>query len=230
MELLEKYNLAAAGQLRIEVYNGVVVVAGEVASAYDKQLISHFCRQVPGVVKYVDGILVREPAEPKSSTKRRPVKKPARDRGEWRPAFQSWQLGAALGLVVMACGALSLGRGTSGPARLAVHPIVGELRFEGQPAAGAAIILHPQDPSNPVRPRASVNADGTFAVTTYEHGDGAPAGLYKATAEWRRPTAGGGDEPGPNVLPPAYAGPKSTPLEITVVEGENEFPPIVFQK
>jgi hypothetical protein len=104
------------------------------------------------------------------------------------------------------------------------------LRFEGQPASGATIFLHPQDPSIPVRPRATVKADGTFEVTTYLPGDGAPAGRYKATIEWRRPVDGqtGDENVPPNALPAPYASPQSTPVEITVTEGENTFPPIKF--
>ncbi len=114
-----------------------------------------------------------------------------------------------------------------------VYPLTGELQFEGQPAAGASIVLYPLDDSISARPRASVDDDGTFAVTTYEPGDGAPAGDYKVTVVWHRPVPGrqaeGDDPPPPNVIPAEYADPGKTPLTITVEEGENEFPPIKFQ-
>src|SRR5262249_19571685 len=58
MQRLEKYNLSAVSQLRIEVHGGVVVVAGEVPSTYERQLIGHFCQAIPGVVKFVDGTVV----------------------------------------------------------------------------------------------------------------------------------------------------------------------------
>lgn len=230
MEHLEKHKIAAVSQLRIEVHEGVVVVAGEVPSAYEKQLVGHFCRQLPGVVKYVDGMVVWKADKPVGRPSR--AARRVRQRREWKLPFRVQHVGAVLGLVVLVWGAISAGRGHGGPERLDVYPVSGELRFEGQPASGATIFLHPQDPLIPVRPRATVHADGTFEVTTYQPGDGAPAGRYKATIEWRRPVAvpAGGDDVPPNALPAAYASPQSTPVEVTVEEGENSFPPIAFAK
>ena len=140
----------------------------------------------------------------------------------------------ALGLAALVLGGILSGCGGSPERPEAVYPLTGELHFEGQPAAGASIVLYPQDESISARPKASVGDDGTFAVTTYELGDGAPPGEYKVTIEWRRPVAGqevGGDEmPPPNVLPPAYASPKTTPVTVTVAEGENEFPALKFER
>lgn len=231
MEQLEKHKIATVSQLRIEVHNGVVIVAGEVPTPYEKQLIGHFCRQIPGVERFVDTTVVRS-ATPQTEKRPAAPRQRKRQQVEWQLPFRAWHAGAALGLVVLVWGAISLGRGR-GPERMAVHPLTGTLVFEGQPAAGAAIVLYPQDPSISVRPRASVNDDGTFAVTSYEPEDGAPAGNYKVTVEWRRPVAGqvsGGDDlPPPNVLPSAYAVPQTTPLKVSVKEGENEFPAITFQ-
>jgi hypothetical protein len=231
MEQLEKHKTPAVSQLRIEVHNGVVIVAGEVPTPYEKQLIGHFCRKTPGVERFVDTTVVRNAS---LQTEKRPAspRPPKRQHIEWQLPFRAWHVGAALGLMVLVWGAISLGRGR-GPERMAVHPLTGTLVFEGQPAAGAAIVLYPQDPSISVRPRASVKDDGSFAVTSYEPDDGAPAGDYRVTVEWRRPVAGqesGGDDlPPPNVLPSVYAIPQTTPLKVSVKEGENEFPAITFQ-
>ncbi len=141
--------------------------------------------------------------------------------------------GAAFGMAVLVLGAFLSGCGGQPERPEVVYPLTGELQFEGKPAAGASIVLHAQDEAIAARPIATVNEDGTFAVTTYEPGDGAPPGEYKVTVEWHRPVAGQnveGDElPPPNVIPPAYARPQTTPLTITVEEGENTFPPITFQ-
>jgi hypothetical protein len=230
LEHLEQYKLLATCQLRIEVHNRVVVAVGDVPGPYEKQLVAHFCRQVPGVEKFVDGMHVREMKAQKSAKRRARARRPS---VEWRLPFRAWHGGAALGLVVVVWGAMSLGRGSSGPERLPVYPVAGTVTFAGKPAAGAAVFLHSVDGSIPVRPRpAVVSADGTFAVGTYEFDDGVPAGDYKLTVEWRRPIGGGGardDEVPPNVLPPAYASPATTPVQVTVEEGENEIPPITFQ-
>ncbi len=233
LDQLEQYNLLATCQLRIEVHNGVVVALGEVPGAYEKQLVAHFCRKVEGVVKYVDSLTVRPQQKAREKATPARGRRPVRQAIEWRLPFRAWHAAAALGLVVLAWGAISLGRGHGGPERLPVFPLTGTLVIEGQPAAGAAIVLYPEDESISARPRASVGDDGTFAVTTYEPGDGAPPGEYKVTVEWRRPPdghAGGGDDlPPPNVLPAAYSNPRTTPLVVAVEETENDFPPITFR-
>jgi hypothetical protein len=235
IEFLKEQNLFAVSQLRIDVHSGVAVATGEVSSVYEKQLLSHFCRQVPGVAKFIDGTVVRDvrpaPAEPEPGPA--PVRRTARRPIPWPFPFRAWHAGAAVGLLVLVWSALSLGRGHGRPERLLVYPVTGKVLVNGRPAAGAAIVLHPQDPSLSARPRAVVQSDGSLAVTTYEPGDGAPAGEYKATVEWRRPAAGqevGGDgPPPPNVLPPDYASSATTPLTVTVEEGENEIPPLRFE-
>jgi len=139
----------------------------------------------------------------------------------------------SFGIAVLILGAVLSGCGGRPERPETVYPLTGELHFEGKPAAGASIILHTQDDSISARPMATVGDDGTFAVTTYEPGDGAPPGEYKVTVEWHRPVDGqistGDDLPPPNVLPPAYASPKTTPITVTVEEGENTFPTITFQ-
>jgi hypothetical protein len=234
LDLLEQNGLAGNSQLRIEVHNGVVVVAGEVPTPYEKQLVAHLCRQVSGVEKFVDSMVVREVRSASEVRNARPSRRAVRQPIEWRLPFRAWHVGAVAGLVLAAWAIFSLGFGQGGPKRLAVYPLTGTLVFEGKPAAGAAIVLHPQDPSLSARPRAIVDPDGSFAVTTYAPSDGAPAGKYKVTIEWRRPIAGqesgeGNDAPPANVLPVKYASPKTTPVRIKVVEGDNEFPAITFR-
>src|SRR5262245_3949907 len=162
----------------------------------------------------------------------RPSRRVARQPVEWRLPFRAWHLGAVAGLALVVWGVYSLGFGRGGPERLVGYPVTGSLIFEGQPAAGATIVLYPQDPSLSARPRATVESDGSIIVTTYEFGDGAPAGEYKATVEWRRAVEGqesGEDSPPPpNVFPAAYASPGTTPVRLIVEEGENEFPVIRF--
>jgi hypothetical protein len=232
IEFLEKQNLFAVSQLRIEVHNGVVVVTGDVSSVYEKQLLAHFCRQVPGVAKFVDSTRVHEaqPAPVANGPVR--IRRAARQPFEWRLPFRFSHMGIAAGVLVLVWGAVSLGFGRGRPERLAVYPVTGSLLVGGQPAAGATIVLHPQDPSLSARPRATVEPDGSIIVTTYEPGDGAPAGEYKATVEWRRPVEGQvtGDDslPPPNVLPAAYASPRTTPVTLIIEEGENEFPILNF--
>ena len=69
-----------------------------------------------------------------------------------------------------------------------VYPVSGKVVYGGKAAAGVQVFLAPtadlmpQDaPSNP---HGSTGADGTFTITTYEPGDGAPSGPYQILLIW----------------------------------------------
>ncbi len=77
-----------------------------------------------------------------------------------------------------------------GESRKSVFPVEGQvLDSEGKPAAGAKVIFHPLDDKDPkaVCPVGTVNDAGKFLLTTYVKSDGAPAGNYAVTIEWRPP-------------------------------------------
>src|SRR2546423_1070374 len=82
----------------------------------------------------------------------------------------------------------SAGCGDAG--RLPVHPAAGQVLLAGKPVPQALVVLHPEGDASPdaVRPQATADADGAFRLSTYETGDGAPAGTYRVTvARWRSP-------------------------------------------
>src|SRR4051812_19536052 len=85
--------------------------------------------------------------------------------------------------------------GCSDAGRLPVHPAAGQVLLAGKPVAQALVVLHPEDNAapDPVRPQATAEPDGTFRLSTYETGDGAPAGTYRVTVtRWRSPAKGRG--------------------------------------
>ena len=121
----------------------------------------------------------------------------------------------------------------------------GQVFLEGQPLAGALVVLHRQgEPAattgtvNGVKAaepapsaRALSEADGRFTLTTYEAGDGVPEGEYVVTVVQRPAQKNGeGFEPGPNVLPPRYASPKTTDLRVRIAAGENELTPLALKR
>ena len=71
------------------------------------------------------------------------------------------------------------------------------------------------------RPVAYAEGDGSFVPTTYDSADGAPAGRYAVTVEWRRPPSNEDALPSANLLPARYAKAATTPLKIQIREGEN---------
>jgi 3',5'-cyclic AMP phosphodiesterase CpdA len=110
--------------------------------------------------------------------------------------------------------------------RRPVHPVRGRVFFEGCPVPGAEVVFHLVSADGKGFARggdAEVEADGTFVLSTYAADDGAPAGEYAVTVEWREPPADADGRPGRNRLPGRYAKPETTPLKVVVKPGPNEF-------
>jgi hypothetical protein len=106
--------------------------------------------------------------------------------------------------------------------------VSGSITWKGQPLPGAFVALHPTTPQPAVpAPRASVGRDGVLKVSTYDGGDGAPEGEYVVTVQWYKPIRRGAEVvPGPNVVPPKYASPRTSNIVIRVAAQENVLPPI----
>src|SRR5262249_62154730 len=137
-----------------------------------------------------------------------------------RPLTRSSLLRRAGLLAVVGLGLLGASCGKSD--QLKVQPVHGQVLFQGQPAAQALVIFHPvgDGPVQEVRPVGRVAPDGTFTLTTYREGDGAPAGAYVVTVDWRKPNPGTeGSEPGPSLVPARYTRPGASTLKATITEG-----------
>jgi len=141
----------------------------------------------------------------------------------WFPGF------VALALTVALCVAVAPSLLPSRPPCV-VHPVVGRVVAGKVVPAGALLVFHPIDRELPdqVLPRATVGADGTFAVSTFSPTDGAPAAEYVVTIQWFR--VGQDGVPGPNVLPRRYAAPDSSPLRVAVHAGHNELESLVIAR
>lgn len=103
-----------------------------------------------------------------------------------------------------------------------VHSVKGKLLVAGKPAAGALVLFVPkteQPGSQDPRPRAIVQADGSFTLSTYGDNDGAPAGNYTVAVNWEDPESKSDRFNG-------RYGPSSSRLSATVKEGANDLPPI----
>jgi hypothetical protein len=132
------------------------------------------------------------------------------------------------GHAATACLVAILGCGEAKPDRVAVHPAAGTITFKGQPAHGASLTLYPKTVAENVpAPRASVEKDGSFKLSTFNGGDGAPEGEYVVTVRWYKLVKQGSDLiAGPNVIPRKYTNPQSSELTIRIAAGENALPPI----
>lgn len=83
-------------------------------------------------------------------------------------------------------------------------------------------------------PAGSTDESGTFQLTTYEAGDGAPAGEYGVSLLWEATSwpgmnAEGGMDPVITVRPDRllnrFSSPEKSGLKATVIEGENSLEP-----
>jgi len=139
---------------------------------------------------------------------------------------------------LVAAGSLVLA--SCGEHREAVYPVQGKVLFHNQPAQHATVIFHPQGGSEEVqkmRPHGTVDAEGNFALTTFDPDDGAPAGDYRVTVVWpgeSREDAMDAEDPehvpsGPDRLQKRYKDPQTSGLSATVSEGTNQLEPFQLQ-
>jgi hypothetical protein len=126
---------------------------------------------------------------------------------------------AGLGLLTCSCG--RKGRKAVYPTRTRV------VNADGKPVAGATVVFHPLDAPDDARhkPAGTSDADGNVALTTYVANDGAPAGEYAVTVEWRPAPKGPADDP-PDRLNGKFRDPKTSPFKASVKKEPNELPPI----
>jgi hypothetical protein len=116
--------------------------------------------------------------------------------------------------------------------KLPVFPVHGTVTINGKPAPEASLTFLPIDPFPKDAainvPRAITGEDGSFVVSTYGSGDGAPAGRYRVIASWKGSQAGVHGEQRedlPELLPKNYQNPRGSRLRAEVkAEGENELP------
>jgi hypothetical protein len=118
--------------------------------------------------------------------------------------------------------AAGCGRGDS---PVAVHPVSGQVRYAGEPAAGVQVFFYPTSaptvPDIPMNPRAVTGPDGRFTLTTYADGDGAAAGGYQVILLW--PPAKGGESDTDRLL--GWYDVAHSKLTAQVQAGENKLPP-----
>ncbi|MBX9626496.1 MAG: hypothetical protein K2X82_22035 [Gemmataceae bacterium] len=79
--------------------------------------------------------------------------------------------------------ALTVGPAGCGADKPKLVPVSGTASVEGRALVGGSLTFHPPAgvTFNGDRPSCQLQADGSFVVKTYPHGDGAPPGAYKVT-------------------------------------------------
>lgn len=140
----------------------------------------------------------------------------------WRRAARCWRLASVVTLL-----ALAVGCGPPDEVRPPLEPAQGSLLINDQPAEGALLVFHRVGEATfdarGTRPTATVDAEGNFALTTYQEGDGAPAGEYQVTILWF-------DNPESNSpwdkLGGRFTDPARSDIRVTVGPEQNTLEPI----
>ncbi len=203
---LRRHHVPSLRNVTVQASQGQVVLRGEVTSFYAKQLSQHSARRLAGDNHVIDEVSVVTPA-----TLRDPVR-----------LRQTAAAGVALLMLVLVSGCSQQSAAPPVP----VHPVTGQVTFNGKPAVGAAVVFHAKaaDGQFPA-PRAYTDSQGNYALSTFNGQDGAPAGEYAVTVELRAPVLKDGElVAGPNVIPQPYGSPKTTKLQVRVAEGSNTVP------
>jgi hypothetical protein len=100
------------------------------------------------------------------------------------------------------------GCGEAGKSWEKVYAVSGVVTHKGRPVKDAELTFFALDPDVPesVRPWAKSSENGEFTLSTYDRGDGAPAGKYKATVVHHQiVVSAGAMGTKPNDLPKKYA-------------------------
>jgi hypothetical protein len=123
---------------------------------------------------------------------------------------------AVLALALGGCSGSKVGRPPT-------YPVRGRLFVGDRPAAGARVQLTAAGDPKLIGlcPHATVEPDGSFRLTTFKTGDGAPAGTYALTLTWPLPPAPGQEE-GPDRFRGRYADPRRPVRQVQAAPGDND--------
>ncbi len=130
--------------------------------------------------------------------------------------------------------ALLLG-GCGDSSRISTYRVTGTVTLDGDPLPDVQVVFAPQFevPNEIGRPRGTTGPDGTYTLTSYQEGDGAPSGDYKVSIIWQgsKPEAAESsfltkpDQSGPPETDPTagrFVNPDNSGLEYTVEEKSNQ--------
>ncbi len=117
-----------------------------------------------------------------------------------------------------------LGCGSEAPYRKPTSPVTGKITVDGTPP-GLAIQIqcHPSggmDATHPSFSQTESDAEGNFKISTYDEGDGMPAGEYTLTFKMQEFNVMSRDYSGPDQLGGRYSDPATSTFKVNVTEGK----------
>lgn len=119
---------------------------------------------------------------------------------------------------------LGLGCSEEQPFRKATSPARGTVTVDGlPPGTGIQIQCHPAgspDTEHPTVSSTETDPAGKFAISTYQSGDGLPAGEYTLTFTWQEFNVISRSYSGEDKLNGRYSDPATSTIKLSVKEGE----------
>ena len=116
------------------------------------------------------------------------------------------------------------GCGGEKPFRKPTSVVTGKVTVDGvAPTSAITIECHPvngMDAKHPTVSQTVTGPEGTFKISTYEAGDGVPAGDYVLTLYWGEFNLMSNSYSGPDKLKDRYRDPKTSEIKLTVKEGK----------
>lgn len=113
--------------------------------------------------------------------------------------------------------------------RTNLHPVSGQVTYQGTPAAGATVVFQRQggDLINEHMMMGIVQEDGSFELVCGSLGKGAPPGEYDVLIEWKPVTGQSKGQPqhGPDKFKGRYADQNRPRFHVTVKSGRNDLAP-----
>ena len=133
---------------------------------------------------------------------------------------------------------LLAGCGKSDSEAVVVHPVSGQVVYDGKPVAGVEITLLPTDapmvPIIPRNPRAVTDGEGRFVIGTFTESDGAAEGGYQIICHWPKTAPGAESEeeidPSEDDRLLRWYDPMNSKFSVRVKPGENIVPRLQLVK
>lgn len=129
---------------------------------------------------------------------------------------------------ILLLGGTACSRWGASEERPAVYPTRGQAFVQGKPAAGAIVQLYAIDTPalEKLCPHGTVEADGSYQLTTFVSQDGAPAGHYAVTLSWPTPRKKGQEDEGGDRFRGRYADPRKPITRVEIRAEPTELPPL----
>lgn len=95
----------------------------------------------------------------------------------------------------------------------ATVPVKGKITFKGKPLTEGEVTFQPTNDGRPAH--GNIKPDGTYTLSTSKDGDGALAGVHRVGIVVVDKKL---------ALPPKYRSPRTSQVEVEVVEGKTDYP------